>query len=396
MLPIPAARGLEDQLSDFLQAPVLPVLGSGTASLIVALMHLRTKNHRRKVVIPGYTCPLVPIAIAQCGLIPVVCDTERNSFDLSPESLARCMDDDVLAVIPTHIGGLPAALQPALDLARKAGAFVVEDAAQALGAKIDGRAVGTIGDIGFFSLSIGKGLSIYHGGFLTCRDPEMISGLKSVTDQLVRGKWWRECFRVLQLAGFSALYNPLGTYFAYGLPLRRLLMRGDLEQAAGDRFPLVETVDVVGSYRRNVGARAAQRLRPFIEDNRKRGRQRASWLSDIAGIKVLGEPSGAEGSFPFLTVVFDDPAACRRALATLWPSGLGVAQLFTRAVSDYAYLKPILQNEYATPHATRLAERSLTISNSQWLCDADFHSIRVAIAEASGQMRRLKAHALRA
>ena len=80
---------------------------------------------------------------------------------------------DTLAVIPTHLGGVVANLEPVLEIAERAGACVLEDAAQALGATWHGRPVGTVGEIGCYSLSRGKGLTLYEGGCCVARDDEL-------------------------------------------------------------------------------------------------------------------------------------------------------------------------------------------------------------------------------
>jgi dTDP-4-amino-4,6-dideoxygalactose transaminase len=126
---------LEQNLAAFLCQPDTQIECSGTAALIVALVTLQRTSSRRSVVIPAYTCPLVALAVAHCGLKPVLCDTRRNHFDLCPESLAAVCDEDTLAIIPTHLGGRVADLAAAAAIAKSVGACVVEDAAQSLGGR---------------------------------------------------------------------------------------------------------------------------------------------------------------------------------------------------------------------------------------------------------------------
>src|SRR5437763_4792432 len=138
-----ARRPFESALAEMLEVPEAQVECSGTAALIVALTALRTLSSRRRVIVPAYTCPLVVLAITHCGLQPVACDVRANGFDLAPEQLQALCDDDTLAVLPTHLGGRLADVAAAATIARAAGAWVIEDAAQALGAT----SVGLRGDI---------------------------------------------------------------------------------------------------------------------------------------------------------------------------------------------------------------------------------------------------------
>src|SRR5438094_1325984 len=126
---------------------------------------------RRTVVIPAYTCPLVALAVARAGMRVRLCDTAPDRFDLDPGALHAVCDDDTLCIVPTHLGGAVANLEPVLDVAVRRDAYVIEDAAQALGATWRGRPVGTIGDAGFYSLARGKGLTLFEGGVLVAREP---------------------------------------------------------------------------------------------------------------------------------------------------------------------------------------------------------------------------------
>ncbi|MCL2340904.1 MAG: DegT/DnrJ/EryC1/StrS family aminotransferase, partial [Proteobacteria bacterium] len=109
---------------------------SGTAALVVALKTLRRRHPDRNTVIaPAYNCPLVPLATRLVpGLHAVVCDTVAAGIDLDPQQLAGLCNERTLAVIPAHLGGRVADVREAAAIAARHGAYVIEDAAQALGA----------------------------------------------------------------------------------------------------------------------------------------------------------------------------------------------------------------------------------------------------------------------
>ena len=93
-------------LAAFLGVESVGVACSGTASLIVALETLKRRSGRRTVVIPAYTCPLVPLAVAYVGLKVKLCDLSPDRFDFDPDALAAACDGGTLAVVPTHLGGI--------------------------------------------------------------------------------------------------------------------------------------------------------------------------------------------------------------------------------------------------------------------------------------------------
>src|SRR5262245_20952863 len=98
-VPRPDAS-LERGFASFIGTPSVQVECSGSAALIGALEPLKRGRTRRSVVIPAYTCPLVPLAIAHCGLRPVACDLADGHFDMCPRTLEGLCDSDTLAIVP--------------------------------------------------------------------------------------------------------------------------------------------------------------------------------------------------------------------------------------------------------------------------------------------------------
>jgi dTDP-4-amino-4,6-dideoxygalactose transaminase len=377
---LPRRDALAARLAAQLGTPPLSLTCSGTAALLIALATLREQAPSRDVVIaPAYTCPLVAIAVHRLGLTLRLCDTRPDHWDMDPHALAERCDARTLAIVPTHLAGLVADLDAPLAIARRHGAFVIEDAAQALGARVDGQSVGLRGDVGFFSLAAGKGLSIYEGGLLVARDAAMRDALHATAarDVPMRVGWeWR---RSLELLGLAALYRPLGLRLAYGAPLRRALHAGDPVAAVGDDFPPDIPFHRVGRWRRGVGTRAATRLPAFLADNRMRARTRIARLRELPGVTVFDEAPGTTGSWPFLMLLLPDARRAQAALDALWTAGLGVSRLFVHALPDYAYLADRVPRT-PTPHATDFAARAITISNSPWLDDASFERIVAVLA----------------
>ncbi|MDE3071515.1 MAG: DegT/DnrJ/EryC1/StrS family aminotransferase [Pseudomonadota bacterium] len=366
---------LAAQVAAQLGTPPLQLECSGTASLLIALTALHEMQPlRRQVVIPAFTCPLVAIAVRQAGLEVRLCDLRAGHFDMDPAALQAACNEHTLAIVPTHLGGRVANVDSALSVARAVGAYVIEDAAQALGARQAGRSVGLLGDIGFFSLAAGKGLSIYEGGLLLAREPLLRDRLARTAARIVPRSLGRECRRSLELLGYAALYRPRGLRLAYGNPLRRALRRGDPVGAVGDDFPLTVPLHRVGRWRQAVGAHAAARLPAFLDRITAQAQRRLPRLRRIDGIAVLDDPPDAQGSWPFLLLLLPDQQRRDAALAQLWQAGLGVSRLYIHALPDYAYLAGVVPPQHV-PNARDFAARSLTIGNSPWVTDEDFEAI---------------------
>ncbi len=379
----PGTPALAAALAAQLGTPPLQLACSGTACLLIALTTLAAlRPQRRVVVVPAFTCPLVAIAVHQAGLELRLCDLRRGHYDMDPAALHAACDEQTLAIIPTHLAGRVADVDAALAVAHTVGAYVIEDAAQALGARQHGASVGLAGDIGFFSLAAGKGLSIYEGGLLLARDPVLRERLQDTARRIVPRSMHMECRRSIELLGYAALYRPAGLRLAYGNRLRRALQHGDPVAAVGDDFPLTIPLHRVGCWRRAVGAHAARRLPAFLDQLAAQAQRRITRLRGIAGIDVLDDPADSRGVWPFLLLLLPSQRQRDAALAQLWSRGYGVSRLFIHALTDYAYLAGIVPAQ-GVPNARDLAARSLSISNSPWLTDADMEAICCVLATAT-------------
>jgi len=384
-IEIPPTAGLPPRWADWwpwgARAALLPagiatgqLECSGTASLIVALQALHHLSARREVIIPAYTCPLVALAIAHCGLVVRLCDLQRDSIDFDPAMLQALCNADTLAIVPTHLGGRVADVGASLAQAKRVGAFVIEDAAQAWGARSQGQPVGLQGDIGFFSMAVGKGITLYEGGLLVTRDEEMRPRLRASQRENVRRGWAREIQRIVQLLGYTALYRPAALGLSYGLAHRRALREGDWVRAVGDDFDADIPRHRVSALRRRVGERSALRWPAYALALRRQALRRVDELERLPGVYVLKDRSGDEGAWPFLWLALPSEAIRDAVLADLQDEPWGVTRLYVHALPDYAYLAAML-GPADVPNARGLAARSLTLSNSLWFDDDLFDRV---------------------
>ncbi|MBH1660236.1 DegT/DnrJ/EryC1/StrS family aminotransferase [Stenotrophomonas maltophilia] len=379
---LPGGGDLRDILASQLGTPPLQLTCSGTHALLIALRTLRKRAPKRDtVILPAYTCPLVPIAVHSLGLRVQLCDTRRGHFDFDPGPLKQLADARTLAILPPHLGGRIADVELACEIAHGAGAWVIEDAAQALGARVGNSSVGLRGDIGFFSLAAGKGLSLHEGGLLVSRDDELRAALAGhAAEQVCFSLRW-ELLRGVQLLGLAACYRPSLLSLVYGNPLRSALQRGDLEEAVGDIFPLDIPQHRVSQWRQNIGARAARRLPAFLQAGRLRALQRRVQLAQLPAVEVVDGLAGTGGTWPMLMLLLPSQRARDAALDELWPRGLGASRMFIHALPDYAYLRGIVPQD-DMPNARDFAARMLTLGNSTWQTREETAEILRALARA--------------
>ncbi|GGH67097.1 hypothetical protein GCM10010975_36570 [Comamonas phosphati] len=353
---------------------------SGTSALMVALRTLKTLSPGRgEVVAPAYTCPLVALAVAQCGLQLRLCDLRSDALDMDPEALRALCGEQTLAVLPTHLCGRVADVAMALDCAQAVGAYVVEDAAQALGAKfgahLNGQPVGTLGDIGFYSLAVGKGLTTFEGGVLVARDAALREALRATSAATVQPSRWWELRRSVELIGYAALYRPAGLHLAYGAPLQQSLARHDWVAAAGDDFDDFIPQHPLGRWRQRVGCRALERLAAFQRQTAEQAQRRRTQLAAIPGIDVVADAAPqARGTWPVILLRLPSRAARDALLRAHWGDGSGLSLPFVHVLTDYGRYDHVLASARhdRVDQARDWAGRLLAVSNSPWLDDGRF------------------------
>jgi len=150
-----------------------------------------------EVVLPALTFWVIPEIVRAAGLRPVFADVDPETFLMTPESLARAVGPKTVAVVPTHLWGLPCDMAGIMDVARANRLAVIEDCAHALGATFKGQPVGTFGDVGFFSLQTLKPLNTYGGGIAVVGDRGLANRIRRLaaaeplpTEKSIRKKLW--------------------------------------------------------------------------------------------------------------------------------------------------------------------------------------------------------------
>ena len=122
---------------------------------------------------PALTFWVMPEIARVAGLTPVFADVDPATFNITPATLARAITPKTVAVVPTHLWGLPCDMDGILEIAHQHKLVVIEDCAHALGATYRGQPVGTIGDAALFSFQTLKPLNTYGGGMAVTRDPAL-------------------------------------------------------------------------------------------------------------------------------------------------------------------------------------------------------------------------------
>lgn len=176
----PEVRHLENEVAAYSQAKHAVGCASGSDALLLALMALNVKPGD-EVITSAFTFFATGSAITRVGARPVFVDVEPKTYNLDATKIAAAITPRTRAIIPVHIYGQCADMEPLLAIAEQHGLPLIEDAAQAIGATDRGRRAGSMGDIGCFSFYPSKNLGAAgDAGMLTTNDDALAARLRTL------------------------------------------------------------------------------------------------------------------------------------------------------------------------------------------------------------------------
>ena len=202
------ARDFEREYAEALGRRHAIALHNGTLALELAL-HAFGIGPGDEVITTARTFIASASAVVMRGATPVIADVDRDSGNLTAETVAACITPRTRAIIPVHLGGWPVDMPVLMELARERGLVVIEDCAQAHGASIDGRPVGSFGDAAAFSFCQDKILSTGgEGGLLALDDHDAWRRAWAFKDH---GKSYEAVYEREHPSGFRWLHESFGT-----------------------------------------------------------------------------------------------------------------------------------------------------------------------------------------
>lgn len=338
---------------------------SGRTALYLLLRGLATAaDHpeRREVLLPAYTCPALVPVVRQAGLVPRLVDISPETLDFDRTRLEKRIGEQTLAIILVHPFGLP---QPVAELAaraRAAGAVIVEDAAQALGARLGGQPVGTIGDFGLFSLGPGKPLSTGGGGIVCTNNPAHSELLARAWADLPPPSTAASAWALLRLALSALAFHPAGWSLATRVGLHRV---GDHEASWGFARRGLTGAQAL------VGLALLERLEAANGRRREQARLLIERLQVLDFLHLPRPGSSAEPIYLRLPVLVADESHRERLYHALWAADIGAGRMYRRPLSNI--FPRLAQEPY--PGAGFVARHLLTLPTHHYLSREDVERI---------------------
>jgi dTDP-4-amino-4,6-dideoxygalactose transaminase len=186
----PDVTAFEEEIASLLGVSYAVSVSSGTDALLLALMTLDLKAGD-EVITPTYSFFATAGAIARVGARPVLVDIDPTTFNMDPSALPEVITERTKAILPVHLFGLSADMDPILAIGQRHGIPVIEDAAQAIGATYKQRPVGGIGTLGCFSFFPSKNLGAFgDAGLLTTQDASLAHRAKLLRNHGMEPKYY--------------------------------------------------------------------------------------------------------------------------------------------------------------------------------------------------------------
>ncbi len=305
----------EQKLAEYLGVKYVRMVNSGTAAIEVALRALGIQN--KEIITTTTSCAPTANAIIHSGNKPVMVDILPEDFNIDVSLIEKNINQNTGAILPVHLYGRPAKMDALMRLAVKHNLPVIEDVAQSMGARFQGKACGAIGNIGCFSLNINKIITTGEGGFIATNDPIIAENVRIIRN------YGRDP------SGSDYCY----THFGHNFKFTNL-------QAA-------------------IGLGQLEKIDSLIAARRKNAASMRELLKDVPNITLPSEADGEFCVYFSFPILLQKPGIRDGIKAFLEEKGIEVRTLF-RPMCDQPYYKEIYGTRNTSyPNAEFVGENGL-------------------------------------
>jgi len=361
--PARALREREEEIRRHFGVSHVFLVSSGTAALTLTLTALKSRSSRTAVVIPAYTCFSVAAAVVKAGLRPVLCDIDPTTFDFDHALLAQTLDADTLCVVAHHLFGIPSDVERTRTICHARGVVVVEDAAQAMGVEVNGRPLGTLGDVGIFSLGRGKNITCGSGGIIVTSSAPAATAIERYYRRVTTAPVAEGVRDFARLALMTVFIRPRLYWIPAALPFLHL---------GRTVFPREIAV-------RRLSGMKAGLLRDWQSRLSRSNRTRSETVTDLCRRLGLALPPGPR-PYLRLPVLAATPAERERLCARSRERGLGLSVAYPTPINEIPDIRAVF-NGARFPSARRVADSLVTVPTHHWLSDEDKRAITALCQE---------------
>jgi perosamine synthetase len=317
-------------------------VSSGTAALQIALRLLNLRPGD-EVVMPTFTIISCAQAILSCGGVPVLVDSDPRNWQMDVSQIESSVSRRTKAILAVHTYGHPADMDPILDIAQRHGLWVIEDAAEAHGARYKDRMCGGLGDISVFSFYANKLITTGEGGMVLTRDRKLAQKARSLRNL---------CFSQ---------------------------RRRFLHESLGYNFRMT-------NIQATLGLSQMRRIEEIVERKRRIALSYSHRLQEIGGLQLPVEEPWARSVYWVYGIVLDEERGMSAAKLSgrLAESGVETRPFFLGMHEQPVFRKMGLFRGQRFPVAERLAEQGLYLPSGLGISDQEIDQVCDAVKEILG------------
>lgn len=347
-------EGLEISVRRYLTVRHVFSFSSGRAALWAILKGLhRLQPTRHLVAVPAYICFSVPASVVRAGLKLQPIDINPETLDFDFGQLQTLPESDVLCIVASNLFGLVNDIPRAQAISRAKGAFLIDNAAQALGARSFEKPAGTGGDVGLYSLGRGKALTTLGGGLAVTNSDEIAAAIGAAGNGLCSPSPFLNLRLFASMLAYSILLNPRLYWIPNSLPFLKLGVTEFMPEFQISRLSAI-------------GHRLLPDLLGDLDElNRIRRRNASVLMEGLKGSGRFSLPASAPDSYAIYTrlpLIADSEETRRRALERLRAAGIGASAFYPSAICDIPGIeRHMAWSEFHQPNAESVARRLLTL-----------------------------------
>jgi perosamine synthetase len=325
---------------------------SGTTAYFLILKALQRLSNKKEVILPAYTAPSLILPIKKAGLVPRLCDIDLKTFNMDLTALPGAMSDDTLAITIVHMFGLPQWFEsPAEENEFSKSSFIIEDLASSQGSTLNGRPVGSFGDVSFVSFNRGKNFATLAGGAVgTDREDIFRLVMEEGKRHLLQPAFMKRIGIILKAIALSLAVRP----WFY------TMFRSFISQFKYQGLHLDFSLQAYTSFQAGMGNSSFQKAHFIFEKRFENGLHLHRALAGLDAITIPAIPDGSIpvfNQFPFLV---DNPSKRDTILNALIRGGIEATFLYPypiHEVYDFGYDR----SKDPFPHATYLSKKLILI-----------------------------------
>jgi perosamine synthetase len=287
------------KFGEWIDSPYVFGAASGRSAFQLALESLGLKKGA-EIIFPIFTFPVMPMVAKILGFKPVFSEVDPLTYNSGPEHIQPKITENTGAILATHLFGQPCPIREITSLAKQKDIRLMEDCAHACGVRVDGKAVGTFGDIGLYSFAEGKNMPCFGGGAITTSDKkiarrasDIIANSQKQSKEEIINKafsvWIKWLLTVPWIFGITS-YPVLRLKKMLGQPL----MDSTVGDALLEQFEKShQGIKSISNLQASIGLRQLDRIDEFNEGARKNAEILTQELGDIKGVRP---PQSTDGN----------------------------------------------------------------------------------------------------